>query len=76
MSGQVKHSDDFEAWKRWGSAVIELSERLGWPRVDLWKWFGELSLMASFELRLPADAAEDSAWRLLCGLVEKQEWMQ
>lgn len=73
MGGRIRASLDRETWHRWGAAVVEMSDRLGWdPRV-LWRYFSEFALMCQYELRIAREVAEDSAWRLLRGCVDKLE---
>lgn len=69
MGGRIRA--DYASWKRYGAAVVDLGKRLGWNSRELWDYFWFFTLLCMYELRLPLEVAEDSAWRLLRGTIDK-----
>src|SRR5688572_4897024 len=77
MGGRVRakaERPDYASWKRGGRQVIDLAASLGFPPKETWDDFWFFTLCCAYELKLPLEIAEDSAWRLLRASYDKLAW--
>lgn len=52
-------------------ACVRFCENLGYPFEEIWRKWGQFALLRQRELKIPQDAAEESAWMDVCAVYVK-----